>query len=280
MKVFISADMEGIAGKVHWEFSKESDSAEWDRDRQIMSEHVKAAIEGAIEGGASEIVINDSHMSMRNLAIDRFDFEQVEIITGQPKPLCMMEGIDNTYSAAFLIGYHGMSGAHPGVLNHSFCPLSIREIKINGIPVGELGVNAGIAGYFNVPIALVAGDNVMAEEAQARMGDVEVAIIKKALNMTTAKCLPLKAANELIKQKSRSAVQRCKDMKPLVYDTPTELEVDFFMTNMADAAALIPDSRRKGGTKVSYISSDYLELFKTFQAMFMLGEHVRLDLRY
>jgi len=280
MKVFISADMEGIAGKVHWEFSKESDSGEWDRDRQIMSEHVKAAIEGAVEGGASEIVINDSHMSMRNLAIDRFDFEQVKVITGQPKPLCMMEGIDNTYSAAFLIGYHGMSGAHPGVLNHSFCPLSIREIKINGIPVGELGVNAGIAGYFNVPIALVAGDNVMAEEAQARMGDVEVAIIKEALNMTTAKCLPLKAANELIKQKSSSAVQRCKDMKPLVYDTPTELEVDFFMTNMADAAALIPGSQRKGGTTVSYSSSDYLELFKTFQAMFMLGEHVRLDLRY
>jgi D-amino peptidase len=280
MKVFISADMEGISGKVHWEFSKESDSGEWDRDRQIMSEHVKAAIEGAIEGGASEIVINDSHMSMRNLTIDRLDFEQVQVITGQPKPLCMMEGVDNTYSAAFLIGYHGMSGAHPGVLNHSFCPLSIREIKINGIPVGELGVNAGIAGYFNVPIALVAGDNVLAEEAQERLGEVEAAIIKEAVNMTTAKCLPLKAANELIKQKSKAALERCKDMRPLVYDTPTEIEVDFFMTNMADAAALIPGSQRKGGTTVSYNSSDFLELFKAFQAMFMLGEKVRMELLY
>ena len=280
MKVFISADMEGISGKVHWEFSKESDSGEWDRDRQILTEHVLAAIEGAIEGGASEIVINDSHMSMRNLIIDRLDFEQVQVITGQPKPLCMMEGVDDTYSAAFLIGYHGMSGAHPGVLNHSFCPLSIREIKINGIPVGELGVNAGIAGYFKVPIALVAGDNVLAEEAQERLGEVEVAIIKEAVNMTAAKCLPLKAANELIKQKSKTAVERCKDLRPLVYDTPTEIEVDFFMTNMADAAAFIPGSQRKGGTTVSYSSSDFLELFKAFQAMFMLGEKVRRELLY
>jgi D-amino peptidase len=280
MKIFISADMEGIAGKVHWEFSKESDAGEWDRDRQIMSENVKAAIEGAVEGGASEIVINDSHNSMRNLSIDHFDFEQIKVITGQPKPLCMMEGIDKTYAAAFLIGYHGMSGAHPGVLNHSFCPLSIREIKINGIPVGELGVNAGIAGYFDVPIALVTGDNVVAEETRQQIGNAEVAIIKEALNMTTAKCLPLKTANVLIKEKSRAAVERCKDMKPLVYETPTELEVDFFMTNMADAAALIPGSNRKGGTTVSVSSSDYLELFRTFQAMFMLGEHVRMELLY
>lgn len=280
MKIFISADMEGIAGKVHWEFAKESDSGEWDRDRKIMTEQIKAAVEGAKEAGASEIVINDSHMSMRNLLIDRFEDEDVQIITGQPKPLCMMEGVDGTFSAVFLIGYHGMSGSHPGVLNHSFCPLSIRAIKINGTPVGEFGVNAGIAGYFNVPIALVAGDNVIADEAKTLIGDVEVAVVKEALNMTSAKCIPLKVANELIKKKSKAAVAKCNRMNPLVYDTPTELEVDFFMTNMADAAALIPGSQRKGGTIVSYSSSDYLELFKAFQAMFMLGEKVRIELSY
>lgn len=280
MKVFISVDMEGISGKVHWEFSKESDANEWDRDRHIMTEHLKAAIQGSLEAGASEILINDSHMSMRNLILDRLDIEEVKIITGQPKPLCMMEGIDDTYSAALLIGYHGMSGAHPGVLNHSFCPLSLREIKINGTPVGELGVNAGIAGYFKVPIALVVGDDVLAQEAQTLIGEVEAAVIKEALNMTSAKCLPLSVANKLIKQKSKLAVQRCKDMKPLVYDTPTEIEVDFFMTNMADAAVLIPGTKRRGGTTVLYNSSDYLELFKAFQAMFILGEAVRMRLNY
>ena len=280
MKVFISADMEGIAGKVHWEFAKDADSGEWERDRQIMTGHVKAAIEGAKEGGASEIVINDSHMSMRNLLVDSFEIDDVKVITGQPKPLCMMEGIDDTYSAAFLIGYHGMSGAHPGVLNHSYCPLSIREIKINGSPAGEFGVNAGIAGYFNVPIALVVGDNVIAEEAKTLTEDIEVAIIKEALNMVSAKCLTAKAANEIIKEKARVAVEKCKSLKPVTYDTPTEIEVDFFMTNMADAASLIPGSKRKGGTTVSFSSSDYLELFRAFQAMFLLGEKVRMELIY
>lgn len=280
MKVFISADMEGIAGKVHWEFSKNAESAEWDRDRHILMEHVKAAIEGAKEGGATEIVINDSHNTMRNLLVDRLDDENVELITGQPKPLCMMEGIDDTFSVAFFIGYHGMSGSHPGVLNHSFCPLSIREIKINGKPVGELGVNAGIAGCFDVPIMLVVGDNIVAEEARTQLGQVEVAVVKEALNMTSAKCLPQKRANEVIREKARTAMDRRGEISPLGYETPTRIEVDFFMTNMADAASLIPGTERKGGTTVSFTSTDFLELFKAFQAMFMLGESVRMELTY
>jgi len=127
MKVYISADMEGIAGKVHWEFAKDAESSEWDRDRYILTQHIKAAIDGVKEGGATEIVVNDSHNTMRNIIIDSIDDENVELITGQPKSLCMMEGIDDSFSAAFLIGYHGMSGSHPGVLNHSFCPLSCYQ---------------------------------------------------------------------------------------------------------------------------------------------------------
>jgi D-amino peptidase len=280
MKVFISADMEGIAGKVHWEFSRDADSSEWDRDRRILTEHVKAAIDGARDGGATEIVVNDSHNTMRNLLLDGLNEENVELITGQPKPLCMMEGIDDTFSAAFLVGYHGMSGSHPGVLNHSFCPLSIREIRINGKAVGELGVNAGIAGYFHVPITLVVGDNVIADEAISQLGEVEVAIIKEALNMTSAKCLPLKKANDIIREKARMAIERREKVSPLTYRTPTVIEVDFFMTNMADAASLIPGTERTGGTIVSFTSEDFLQLSRAFQAMFMLGEKVRMELSY
>lgn len=280
MKVFISADMEGRAGKTHWEFSKNADPGEWDRDRHIMCEHVNAAIKGAKEANATEFVINDSHNTMRNLLIDGFDDENVELVTGQPKPLCMMEGVDETFDAAFLIGYHAKMGSHPGVLNHSFCALSIRDVRINGKSVGELGVSAGIAGYFNVPTTLVVGDNVVAEEAKSQLGTVEVAVIKKAINMTSAKCLSLSKANEVIKKMARMAVRRIKDMSPLVYNTPTIIEVDFFMTNMADAASLIPGTERKSGTTVSLTSSDFLELFKAFQAMFMLGESVRMKLEY
>jgi len=281
MKVFVSADMEGIAGKTHWEFSKNNaDLGEWDRDRRILSEHVNVAIKGAKEAGASEFVVNDSHNTMRNLLINSIDDKSVEIVSGHPKPLCMMEGIDETFDAAFLVGYHAKIGSHPGVLNHSFCPLSIRDIRINGKSVGELGVNAGIAGYFNVPIALVVGDNVMAEEAKSQLGTVEVAVIKKAINMSAAKCLPLSKAHEVIEKMAKRAIEGIGDMSPLVYNTATTIEVDYFMTNMADAASLIPGTERKSGTTISFTSNDFLQLFKTFQAMFMLGESVRMELNY
>jgi len=164
MKVYISADMEGIAGIVHGEHVIR-DGKEHERARKLMTQEVNAAIEGAIEAGAKSIVVNDSHGTMRNIIPEELH-ETAELITGSPKPFEMMQGIDSTFNAAFFIGYHAMKGSYLGVLDHSYHSRVIHDIILNNQRLGETGINAALAGYYNVPVILVTGDNIVTNEAR------------------------------------------------------------------------------------------------------------------
>ena len=164
MKLFISTDFEGVAGIVDWDQIMVG-SHDYEMGRRLLLGELNAAIDGAMEAGATEIVVNDSHSSMRNLPPDLIH-GQARLITGKHKPLYMMEGLDDTFDAIFFLGYHGSIGASQAMLSHSYNPRAIWEARINGEIVGETALNALVAAHYGVPIALVTGDQVTAEEAQ------------------------------------------------------------------------------------------------------------------
>lgn len=269
MKVFISADMEGVAGVVHSEHTLR-DGKEHERARKLMTQEVNAAIEGALEAGAKQIIVNDSHGTMRNIIPEDLN-ETVELITGSPKPLSMMQGIDSTFKVALFVGYHAMRGAYHGVLEHTYHGNVVSDVFFNGKRYGETGMNAAVAGYFKVPVALVTGDQAVTEEARLLLGNMETVTVKEGVGRNAAKCLSPFKARSLIKSGAKKALLNVRSFKPLILNPPIKLEMVFFHTGMADMAEMIPDAKRKDGRTVSFIADDYMEVYKAVRAMIALA---------
>src|SRR5207302_685956 len=164
--------MEGIAGVVHesqTDPTNPAHAAEYGRFRRLMTAEANAAIEGALAAGASKIVVNDSHWFMRNLLAEELH-QAAELLSGDPKPRSMVEGIDAGFDAALFIGYHARAGTRHAVLDHTYAD-RIHEVRLNGHAVGELGINATLAGVAGVPVALVSGESSLAAEARAPLGE-------------------------------------------------------------------------------------------------------------
>src|SRR5579864_7551910 len=156
--VYVSADIEGCATLVHWDEVRPSNTAAYDRARRILIAEVNAALEGAFWAGVSSAWVNDAHSSMRNLVSPGLD-PRARLVTGKAKPLYMLEGIDAQQQVlAFFLGYHGAIGDREAVMGHTYSPRVIFECRLAGQVVGELTINAALAGYYGVPVALVSGD--------------------------------------------------------------------------------------------------------------------------
>ena len=179
LKVYISADMEGIAGVVTGEQLGPT-GFEYGRAREFMTGEVLAAIAAAREAGATEIVVSDSHGNGQNLLIDQLP-DDVRLIRSWPRPLMMMEGIDSTFSAAILIGYHASTTSPTGVRAHTLSSANLAAVSLNGVAVPEGGLSAAIAGRFGVPIVLISGDDVAVEETRRLLGDVEGAVVRSTI---------------------------------------------------------------------------------------------------
>jgi len=269
MKVFISADMEGVAGVVDKEHTLR-DGKEHERARKLMTQEVNAAIEGALEAGAKQILVNDSHGTMRNIIPEDLN-ENAELITGSPKPLSMMQGIDSTFNAAFFVGYHAMRGTYHGILEHTYHSGVVSDVFFNGKRCGETGINAAVAGCFKVPVALVTGDKAVTDEARLLLGKVETVKVKEGVGRSAAKCLSPIKARSLIKAGAKNALSKVKSFKPLILNSPINLEAVFVNVGMADTAEMIPGVKRKDGRTVSFIASDVLEAYKALNAMIALA---------
>ena len=269
MKVFISADMEGIAGIVHGEHTHR-EGKEHERARKLMTHEVNAAIEGALEAGATTVLVNDSHGTMRNIIPEELH-EIAELITGTPKPLSMMQGIDPSFHAAFFLGYHARRGAYTGVLEHTYHGGVVSDVLINGQPMGETGINAAVAGYFKVPVALVTGDLVVTEEALSLLRTVETVIVKEGVGRFAARCLSPTKARKIIKEGAARALKRLEEFKPFRIESPIKIDVTFIHTGMTEMAELIPGTKRVDGRTVSFFSDDYLQAFKALRAMITLA---------
>jgi D-amino peptidase len=270
MKVFISADMEGVAGIVHGEHTLR-DGKEHERARKLMTQEVNAAVEGVFEANKkATVVVNDSHGTMRNILPEELH-EAAELITGSQKPLSMMQGIDSSFDTAFFTGYHARRGTYSGVLEHTYHGGVISDVIINSKPLGETGINAAMAGYFKVPVALVTGDRTVTEEARSVLGKVETVKVKEGIGRYSARCVSPSKAQMLIKEGALNALKNLKQFKPFKINPPIKLEIAFINTGMTEMAELVPGTRRIDGRTVSFISNDYLEAFKALRAMITLA---------
>jgi D-amino peptidase len=257
-KVYISADMEGVAGVVTGE-QLGPQGFEYPRFREFMTNEVLAAIEGARAAGATEILVSDSHGNGQNLLIEKFP-KDVQIVRAWPRPLMMMEGIDATFDAVLFVGYHTSTTNPEGVRAHTMSSANFADIRLNGISVPEAGLNAAIAGHFGVPVALITGDAAIVKEARALLGDVEGAIVKWPLGFHSARTVTPDASCELIKEKARSAVARAGVFKPYRLKTPVELELRFKNYRPAEVLAYLPNVERADAHAIRFRGKDILEV--------------------
>jgi D-aminopeptidase len=267
LKVLISVDMEGVAGIVSW---LQDEPEHRMITRRLMTAEANAAIEGALAAGAKEIVVADSHNTMINLIPDELRPE-ARLISGSARPLSMVEGVDETFDGVVFVGYHSAVGTPNGVLDHSYSSRTVAGVRVNGRRVGEIGINAGIAGYFGVPVVCVTGDQAAAEEARALLGPELVTVpVKRGIGRVAADSLHPQEARRRIAAGVRQALEKEAKPAPLVFK-PVELEVRFHTTAMADMANLIPESQRVDGTTVRFRHDDYIVAFKVFRAMVTLA---------
>ncbi len=269
MKVFISADMEGTAGVTDWDQVMPG-RPDYTRFRRLMTEEVNAAILGAIEAGAREIVVSDAHNTMRNLLIEELH-PQAQLVSGSPKPYSMMQGINPSFDAAFFTGYHAAAGTQDAVLDHTYSSLAVRQIKLGTLVVGEAGLNAALAGHFKVPVALVTGDGTAVAQTKKLLPHVEAVAVKDAIGRVAARsCQPVEARRR-IKEGAVRAVKRAKDLKPLVLPRPVSLELEWMYTGMADRCMLIPGLTRVGPRSVGWKARDAEQAFSMTMACLVLA---------
>ncbi|HEV8063804.1 MAG TPA: M55 family metallopeptidase [Acidimicrobiales bacterium] len=263
MRVFLSCDMEGVAGVVDWSQCR-GPATEYETARRLMVAEVNAAIEGAFDGGATEVLVNDSHGLMANLPPDELD-SRVAYLSGKHKPLYMMQGLDESYGAVLFVGYHGSIGTN-GVLSHTYNPRSVYEVRLNGQVVGEAGVNSLVALAHGVPVALVTGDDVTIAETQAIIPAVEGVVVKEAVTRFSARSLSPSAAREAVRQGARRAVGKAPQLGPPPIAQPCALEVDWLTADMAEMATWVGGVARTAARTVSIASENPLEVFQRFVA--------------
>ena len=271
MRVYISVDMEGIAGVAHEDQTDPTDSrhaGEYNRFRRLMTAEANAAIAGALDAGAKTVLVNDSHWLMRNLLAEDLN-PAAELLSGGPKQLSMVEGIDTGFDAAMFIGYHARAGTRNATIDHTYTS-RVYEARLNGEPVGELALNAAMAGVHGVAVALVSGDQALAAEARALLGaGIETVVVKHAVGRFAARSLAPSVACDRIRAGAASALRRKHSLFKI--EPPIRLEVDFALTQMADMAELVPGSTRTGGRTVAYTADDYREVFRAWRAMYNLA---------
>lgn len=267
MRVYITADMEGISGIVH-AAQTEPGAREYDRACTLMVGDVNAAIEGALAGGASFILVNDSHWDMRNLRIEELH-PAAELVSGSPKPWSMVQGLTRDFDAVFCVGYHGMAGSSPATIDHTFTESTTYRVAINGREVGELGLNAYFAGWHGVPVALVTGDQTVCAEAHDLLGPVTTAVVKEAYSRSAARCLPLLESHRRIRTAAEEALGRRG--QPLRPATPITLQVEFMKSSQCDMAALTPGAERTGPRSISFAHDDYTEVYRAWRVIYNLA---------
>lgn len=268
LKVYISVDMEGIAGVVASSQTGSSGSNyEWAR-RQMLGE-ANAAIEGAFLAGATEVLVNDSHGSQVNLKADELD-RRATLITGQPKPLGMAQGVDSTFDAAVYIGYHAAGSSADAVHGHTFSG-ALKTVKLNGTEVGEYGLNAMVAGHFGVPVVFMSGDKAAVEMAQAFIPGLDVLSVKEGIGNYAARTMHPLEAREKTTQGVRAALVKRIARQPVQLSKPITLEIELANLAYADAAALVPGVVRTSGRVVRYSSNDALTVYKVARVIMALS---------
>lgn len=265
MNVYISCDMEGTAGVCSWKQCDPGDVHEYPICRRFMSREVRAAVDGAREGGARDVVVNDSHWSMRNLLFDELPSDPgFRVVSGAPKPWSMMQGFDTAADAVFFTGYHAKAG-DCATLSHTFSE-SIYAVYVNGTPCSEALLNAALAGSYGIPLVLITGDSTIVGDVTKAMPWVVGIAVKDAIGFSAINSLTPRAACTAIRSGARDAMQRIERARPFLFDSPFELTIETVGVEHADYIELMPGFTRLGGRSVRFAANEYSLLLQAFIA--------------
>ncbi len=274
MKLYISADMEGVAGITASEQTDPNGQPEYPQSCKLMTGEVAAACQGAFAAGVSDIVVNDSHWNMRNIIHEELP-PQVRLIRGSLKPLSMNQGLDPSFQAAAFIGYHAPVGVADAILDHTYSGESVYDVRINGELCSEARINAAMAGEFGVPVIFISGDQNACADAKSFLPGIEAVEVKQAMGRYSAASLSPQEARAAIKNGIERAVRGLQSegarARPFSFKTPIRLELTFSSTARADVASLLPGSERPQARTISFAHEDYTTVFKAFRALLVLG---------
>lgn len=268
MKIFISSDMEGTAGVVDWDQCR-AGGAQYPYYAELLTGEVNAAIEGAQEAGATEFLVNDSHSTMANLKPDALA-GSASYLSGRYKPMYMMQGLDASFDAIFLVSYHGSMGSNGSVLSHTYFPAAFAEVQINGVVAGEAGINCLVAKAYDVPVVLVTGDETTASETRPFCPGIKVAVVKNSISRFSAQALHPAAARALIRDKARAAVESLASASAVAIDTPITLQVAFRTSDYCELASRIGGVERTGDLSARIVGADPLAIYRSFITVVLL----------
>lgn len=263
MKVFISADMEGVAGVVNAQ-QLGPEGFEYEKFRELMTAEVSTAIEAAREAGARQVVVADSHGSGLNLLVDKLP-DDIQLVRSWPRPLMMVEGIDETFDALIFIGYHTATHNPAGVRAHTISSAIFAELSLNGRPLPECGLNSAIAGHFGVPPVMLSGDDQAVREAQELLGPIEGAVVKWACGFHSARTLMPQAARREIARKVKAALGRLDDFKPFVVQPPITLTIRFKNYLPSEVLSYLPSVTRTDSRTIEFTADDMIAVSKFIQ---------------
>jgi len=264
-KIFISVDMEGISGVVQ-PAQLGPGGFEYQSAREWMTGEVNAAIAGIRDAGSAEIVVCDSHGNGQNVLIDKLP-EDVRIVRGFPRPLEMMQGIDESFTAAVFIGYHGSEWATGAVRSHTISSARLLGVKLNGMEVSEGIFNAALAGQFGVPVAVVSGDRLAVTQLQQVAPSAEGAVVKEPYGYHSAMTVTPARGQAIIRDAAKRAMARLGSLQPYRVSAPIALEVGFKLTIDAERAAFVPGLSRSDAHNVKGTFKDLIEIAKLLQVV-------------
>lgn len=260
MKIFISADMEGISGVATNQQLKTP--SEYQRFRKLMTADVNAAIEGAVKGGATEIVVADGHGNMSNILIEDLD-RRARLVSGNNRVMCQLEGLDETFNGIMFVGHHGREGgSEKAVISHTLAGICVNEMKINGKVVGETEMNTYAAGAFGVPPLFISGDDAYVAEVLETLPDVETAVTKRAVDRFAAELIHPEEAQEVIREKAEAAVRNAANQKPVSLEGPVTFDIQFKGSQQAMMTTTIPSVELTGPKSIRFTCDDIITAYK------------------
>jgi D-amino peptidase len=263
-KVYISADMEGISGIVG-DDQVSAGGAEYGRSRKLMAEDVNAAVRGAIAGGATEVIVNDSHGGQRNILPEDLD-PSARLITHSFKRYGMMEGLDETFDAVLFIGYHAKADTPGGLFAHTGSGV-VRDVQIDGRSVGEGGMNTLLAGWYGVPVVLVTGDDLAVAQVREVATAARGVVVKRAINVRAAELMPLREARREIEASARVAVAEAKKPAP---KRPSSVRVRLRYRNFTypEIAEAFPAIKRVEPDTIEFTATTMPEAYRLIRVLY------------
>ena len=260
MKVYILADMEGISGIRTMAMVKRDSPGEYAEGRRLMMADMNAAIEAAFDHAATTVVACDTHGGGGQVILSEMDPRAIYETPGEPSGGRMMPALDGGFDGVILLGHHARAGTLNGFLDHTMNSRQWFEYRINGQPVGEIGIEAAYAGHFGVPVIAVSGDEAAVREAQELLGPVAGAAVKWGVGRNRARCLALPAAYQVIRDAVRRGMEAVPELAPFRPELPAVVELTLYRSDFADAYAARPGVERVGARTVRKTVDSLLEI--------------------